>query len=193
MNKQIEIPAGKKFWDDVHEEMLYSKGCTVLLEHSLFTISEWEQKYHKRFLDPEVKKTEEELTDYIRLMVRNPEEVSLPDFLVLIREHQREISDYINDSHTATVLPKNNSGGDKEPISAELIYYWMFSSQIPLECEHWHLNKLMTLIGVFGVKNAPEKKESQRDIMERNRQQHLKRKEEREKRRRQEKEGGESK
>lgn len=170
--KKIEIPAGKMFWDERSERMLYTNECEVLLEHSLYTVSKWEQKYHKRFLDPDVEKTQEELTDYIKIMIQKPEELGPIEFIYLVNECQKEISEYMKDPHTATSLPSNGDEKRKEPLSAELIYYWMFSSQIPLECEHWHLNKLMTLIGVFGVKNAPEKKESPSAIMARNKAQH---------------------
>ena len=38
-----------------------------------------------------------------------------------------------------------------------------------MECEEWFLNKLLTLIKVFSVKNSPQKKKSQAEIAAENR------------------------
>lgn len=76
-----------------------------------------------------------------------------------------EIEHYINNPMTATSFSKNQvddpierAKASREGVSAELIYYWMFSLGIPIECEKWHLNTLITLIKVFNVKNGKPKK-----------------------------------
>ena len=46
----------------------------------------------------------------------------------------------------------------------------MTAYQIPFECETWHLNRLMALIKICSIKNAPQKKKMRRsEILARNR------------------------
>ena len=78
------------------------------------------------------------------------------------------VSSYIDKPMTATVLPKDKSTPSREIVTAELIYYWMITMNIPFECQKWHLNRLLTLINVCSIKNAPPKKRSKREIMDRN-------------------------
>ena len=70
---------------------------------------------------------------------------------------------------TATWFADGKRGkANNETITSELIYYWMISLNIPMECQKWHLNRLLTLIQVCNVKNQPPKKMSRREIMSRN-------------------------
>ena len=46
---RITIPE-KEYWDKVKEEFVYTKGCTLILEHSLVSLSKWESKFNKPFL-----------------------------------------------------------------------------------------------------------------------------------------------
>ena len=45
----------------------------------------------------------------------------------------------------------------------------MFSFNIPKECEKWHINRLLTLIQIFSIKNSPDKKMSKNEIYKHNR------------------------
>lgn len=169
---------GRELYSSSKNEFFKVKDATLKLEHSLISISKWESKWHKPFLNDD-EKTGEELVDYIRCMTLNSE-VDPNIYFALSKENIKQINDYIADKHTATwfndnknALPKVNPNKKTrhirgEIITAEIIYYWMVAYQIPFECEKWHINKLLTLIKVCNIKNEPEKKMSKAEIMRRN-------------------------
>ena len=162
----ITIPAAE-FWDEVHEEFIYKKEQTLQLEHSLVSLSKWESKWNKAFLGKQ-EKTDEEICDYVRCMTLtqniNPEVYSR-----LSAENYSAINAYIEAPMTATYFSEDKqSKGSREVVTSELIYYWMISYNIPVEFQKWHLNRLLTLIRVCNIKNAPPKKRSRRDIMRHN-------------------------
>lgn len=163
---KITVPA-TEYFDETKQLFVNIPEETLLLEHSLYTISKWESKWHKAFLSKK-EKTAEEVNDYIRCMTMN-EKVNPMVYLGLTAENHKQIKDYLEAKMTATCLPEHKEekkSGDT--TTAELIYYWMVSLQIPFECQHWHINRLLTLIQVCNIKNQPPKKRSRRDIMRRN-------------------------
>ena len=163
----ITIPA-RELYDNESEQFIYTKEQTLQLEHSLVSLSKWEQKWKKPFLSTK-NKTNEEIIDYVRCMTIT-QNVDPMIYNFLTDENLSAIHDYIDDPMTATTFSDQKNGKkNKENITAELIYYWMISSGIPCECQKWHLNKLITLIRVFEVKNNPSKMMSQRELMNRNR------------------------
>lgn len=119
----------------------------------------------KPFLSREPK-TVAETIDYIRCMTIT-QNVDPKIYNSITNNIINEINAYIDKPMTATTF-SDNSGKSKEVVTSELIYYWMFSMNIPMECQKWHLNRLLTLIRVCNVKNAPPKKMSRKEIMSRN-------------------------
>ena len=162
----ITIPATEEF-DEIKGEFVYTKEQTLQLEHSLISISKWESKWCKAFLDKK-DKTSEEIIDYIKCMTLN-KTVDDHVYNCLTQANLIAINEYISAPMTATYFSANEQGKkNSEQITSELIYYWMIALQIPFECQKWHINRLLTLIRVCNIKNTPPKKMSKRDIASRN-------------------------
>lgn len=161
---------GREFLNEETMEIIDAPTQILKLEHSLLSISTWESIWHKPYFS-EKDKTAEELLSYIKCMTINRNQVNPIVFQCLTKEHIMKIKDYIDNPMTATTFSKRvdeQKPMKKEIITAEIIYYWMISAQIPLECEKWHINRLMTLIKVFGIKNAPKKKIGKGQLTKRN-------------------------
>jgi hypothetical protein len=164
---RIAVPLSPEGWNEETGEFVEPKTQILQLEHSLVSLSKWESKWCKAFLS-KTPKTAEETFDYIKCMTITPN-VDPDVYNHLTRDNIDEVNKYIEAPMTATYFSEDKkSGGSRETITSELIYYWMVSLQIPFECQKWHLNRLLTLIRVCNVKNAPPKKMSKRDIMSRN-------------------------
>ena len=161
---KVTIPM-QDLWDEKKEEFLYIKETHLQLEHSLISLKKWEQKWHKPFLGKN-DKTREEIVDYIRCMTLTPNVDPLvyfyiPDSVII------QVNEYIRDPMTATWFSNYDKIGaaksSSEVITAEIIYYWMITLNIPVEFQKWHLNQLLTLIKVVNIKNAPKKKMSKKE------------------------------
>lgn len=164
---EIEVAPSEMFNEETNE-FFYTKGCTLQLEHSLISISKWESKWKKPFMVKTPEKTSEEILDYIRCMTIN-KKVNPDVYFGISAKQMREIENYIEDAMTATTFSElDNSPPSREIITSELVYYAMIKNGIPLECEKWHINRLLTLIRVFSIKDAPKKKMSKAAIMARN-------------------------
>ena len=163
---RVVIPA-QEFYDETKNEFIQLKEHTLVMEHSLVSLSKWEAKTHKPFLSNETK-TPEEIAEYIRCMTIT-QNVDPMVYDHIPANVMQQIDAYIADPMTATWFSnKRQSPGRKEIVTAEVIYYWMVSLEIPFECQKWHLNRLFTLIRVCNEKNAKPKRMSKReDAMQR--------------------------
>ena len=163
----IVVP-GSEFFNEETQEFVYTKEQTLKLEHSLVSLSKWEAKWKKPFLNKE-NKTAEETLDYIRCMTIT-QNVDPMIYMNMDLATIKRINEYIDDKMTATTFPEDHiRGGSREQVTSELIYYWMVNFNIPFECEKWHLNRLLTLIQVCSVKaNSSGKKMKPQEVLKQN-------------------------
>ena len=161
----ITVP-GVELFDEVSKEFKTTTDFVLNIEHSLVSLSKWESKYEKPFLGRE-QKTNAEVIGYIQCMTLTPD-VPSEVYRRLSSENLEAVNTYINAKMTATWFAEDKSKISREVITAEVIYYWIISANVPLECETWHLNRLFTLIRVISEKNAPKKKMSMNEIAARN-------------------------
>jgi hypothetical protein len=154
----ITVP-GLEVFSETADEFIEYEDTTLTLEHSLISLSKWEQFYQKPFLTDKGKSTDE-IIDYVKFMCIT-RGVSDDVFRRLTDENVKDIQEYLDARMTATWFsdpPGSIQSARGEVITAELIYYWMITFNIPFECEKWHLNRLIALIRVCNIKNSPPKK-----------------------------------
>lgn len=165
---KITVPAIDSY-DEVNEVFVTSDEVKLELEHSLVSLSKWESKWNLPFLSDK-EKTTEQVLDYIECMSLH----EIPDPTVVNRldsDSVEKIQEYIAAKMTATWFSdtKQKKPNRQETITSELIYYWMVTLNIPFECQHWHLNRLITLIEVCNRKNDKPKKMGKQELANRNR------------------------
>lgn len=159
----ITIEAVELFNEQTKEFLMDGDDVVLHLEHSLLSVSKWESKYQKPFLSAGTK-SHEEVIGYIEAMIMNPSVD--PDVLKRLSVNNiDQIQAYIDSTQSATtfgLMPERR--GPSEVITAELIYYWMTTFNIPPEYETWHLNRLFSLIRICGLKQSKPKKMSKHDM-----------------------------
>ena len=164
---EIVIKENEMF-DEKTETFMYVPETRLRLEHSLVSISKWESKFKKPFLEKSTQHTDAEMLEYIKMMTIT-QNVNPNAYLGLSQDNINSISEYINDPMTATWFSEQqNQRAGKEIVTSELIYYWMIALNIPMECQKWHLNRLLTLIKVCDLKQETPKKMSKSTMMSRN-------------------------
>lgn len=141
-------------------------AAKLTFEHSLVSISKWEQEHQKPFYGREPK-TEEETESYVKYMLLT-EDPPANFFKRLSMDQYKQIAEYINSKATATTFgPEPEQKGRAETITSELVYYWLVQFNIPFyPTETWHINRVMTLIKIAGIKQSKPKKQSRQQIAE---------------------------
>lgn len=123
------------------------KTRTIRLEHSLISISKWEEQTKRRFLSqisgPQTK------DDWIKYMQCMSLDGPIDPLLLncMTQEQFNRIVEYIKDNKTATTgLKKKKGNGKDKELSSELIYCYMAEYRLPWYSEKWHLSRLLTMI-----------------------------------------------
>lgn len=160
---------GVELFDNKNEVYVKTSPITVKLEHSLISLSRWEALWEIPFISngQEDDKTIDQLKSYIECMIIG----SIPDNAIELvwHHHGKDIEEYIAAPYSALKIYRpETKTKSKEPVTAEVIYYWMVKFNIPTEFNKWHLNRLLTLIDYFNAKENPQKM-TQKEIFERNR------------------------
>lgn len=167
----------REFYNSITNEIFTIKPQTIVLEHSLVSVSKWESIWKKPFMSNE-HKTNVELISYIKCMTitQNVDDII---YQAITDKQLLTIQKYIDDPMSATWFNDLNklkgskktskpNPFNKQVITSEIIYYWMVAARIPFNpCEKWHLNRLLTLIRVCNEKNNPQK-QSKQDVYKTN-------------------------
>ncbi len=178
---EITIP-GEELWDARRAEFTSTKAVTLRLEYSLVSLSKWESKWHIPFFDDSMEKTPEQMQDFVRCMTVT-QGVDPTVYARLTVENLNAIYRYMEDPMTATWFAGEGRPGEKyqngtakrrarrrppgtgKVLTSEVLYSRMFQAGVPIECERWHLNRLMTLIRVCQEEQAPPRKMSRKDAL----------------------------
>lgn len=164
-----------EFYDPRTNKFIQIPACTLTLEHSLISLAKWESKWHIPYFGTTPKTAAQDL-DYIRCMVIGTVK-SRYVFDALSIENILAIQKYIKDPMTATTFNTKGSGKSrKEVTTAETIYAHMFAHSIPMECQKWHLNRLLTLLRVCDLQNTPREKMTKKQTAQWNAEQNAARK-----------------
>lgn len=163
---EVIIP-GRECFDNEKNIFFNLKETKIVIEHSLISMAKWESKWKKPLLEIAMSNTE--FIDYVRCMTLD-KNIDKNIYNLLTVQNQKDIRDYMNNSMTATTFSKRDQKpGKKKIITSEYLYFLMFSNGIPIECEKWHLNRLLTLIKIFVIENEPPKRMKPNDVLSQNR------------------------
>lgn len=159
----IVVPA-KEFC--INRRFFNTKETTLRLEHSLVSISKWEQKWQVPFLNIGPQNSEQTL-DYIRCMTIT-QNVDPMVYKALTPDNVKAVQEYIQNPSSASkfydtelgkIEKKKKSGSARNEImTSEKLYALMTQYRINWDAEKWHINRLIALIEYCGQMNQPPKK-----------------------------------
>lgn len=125
-------------------------------EHSLRSLSKWEQKHKKAFMSTRMKE-HSEMIDYFQDMLLSGDPTNV---YRLSPDQLDDLAKYINDPMTASSVPPDSDAKQGRPavVTTELVYAWMTMLKINWDAQDWHYNRLIMLIQIINFEQKPQKK-----------------------------------
>jgi len=149
----------QELWNAEINQFIPPVKFVLELEHSLVSISKWEETWEIPFLG-NAEKTNVQVLDYVRCMTLN-KDVDPAVYHLLSASDLDDINRYINAKRSATWFGATpDKPGRNEIITSEVVYYWLVTGQIDFQVQYWHFSRLMTLIKVIGDKQNTGKAKS---------------------------------
>lgn len=165
---ELTLPVTELYFSDTNQFQTLP-SLTIKLEHSLISISKWEQAFNKCFIEyfKECDIHSNEFLYYVRCMCLNRDLNDLVLRNQLSDQILNEIVEYMNKPMSATTIghygeEKTKGQKSSEKLTSEIIYWMMIQYKIPIEFEKWHLNRLLMMLDVCNVK-ANDKKMSKEE------------------------------
>lgn len=152
-----------ELYDESHGFIIIPE-TTLLLEHSLLSMSKWESEWHKPFLSAG-SKTPEETLSYVKHMTVN--NVDPNTYFGLDTTNLNDIVVYIENPMSATKIQLSTKTQTRDTLTTEGIYLMLIQQGIPFEVEKWHFNRVSALLNLAARLNEPEKKMSQSELAQR--------------------------
>lgn len=158
---KIIVP-DREVFDEENLTFTTFKGGTIVMEHSLISLSKWEEEHKKPFLDPKGKLEAEDWIDYFKCMTIS--NTASDDIYYALNDSEwKQITDYINDHRSASTVKDIKEEGTAKNggpfVTSELIYAWLALNKIPYNpVEKWHLSRTLILIRMVSEQRNPPKK-----------------------------------
>ena len=80
----------------------------------------------------------------------------LDDLKRINKDTMIEITNYIHVDKTATTISRFGPPS-RDIVTSEIIYACMIERNVPLECQKWHLSRLLILLEVLNIRANPKK------------------------------------
>ena len=166
MPKVLTVHLSEEGWDPVKEQFIPPIEGSIVIEHSLYAIGKWEEKYSRSFFTEGGPSTNEEIVDYIKFMtISTVQDQRIYDCIG--SKIIQEVLKYMNENHSGSRITKKDKPKSKQPIkerflSSELIYSWLVGLEIPFEVQYWNFQRMMNLIEICNDNNTPADKMSKK-------------------------------